>query len=90
MKAVILAGGLGTRLSEKTIVRPKPMVEIGGKPILWHVMKIYSAHGINDYMVKQFIADFWRQWRLQDRLPVVPTYHEAKQGGHTSGSEAAE
>jgi glucose-1-phosphate cytidylyltransferase len=252
MKAVILAGGLGTRLSEETIVRPKPMVEIGGKPILWHVMKIYSAHGINDfvvclgyrgyvikeyfanyflhssdvtfdmkenrmhihkadvepwkvtlvetepetqtggrikrvlsyvsdddafcltygdgvgnvdvnktiaqhrasgvlatvmgtqapgrfgalrheaervtgfqekllgdgeekkqewdagnrheaiwhplrihrasqrYMVKQFIADFWRQWHLQDGLPVVPTYHEAKQGGHTSNSEAAE
>jgi glucose-1-phosphate cytidylyltransferase len=51
MKAVILAGGLGTRLSEETIVRPKPMVEIGGKPILWHIMKIYSAHGINDFVV---------------------------------------
>ena len=51
MKAVILAGGLGTRLSEETDVRPKPMVEIGGKPILWHIMKIYSAHGINDFVV---------------------------------------
>jgi glucose-1-phosphate cytidylyltransferase len=51
MKAVILAGGLGTRLSEETIVRPKPMVEIGGKPILWHIMKIYSAYGINDFIV---------------------------------------
>ncbi|MEZ2126349.1 MULTISPECIES: glucose-1-phosphate cytidylyltransferase [unclassified Sinorhizobium] len=51
MKAVFLAGGLGTRLSEETSTRPKPMVEIGGKPILWHIMKIYSAHGINDFIV---------------------------------------
>jgi glucose-1-phosphate cytidylyltransferase len=67
MKAVILAGGLGTRLSEETTVRPKPMVEIGGKPILWHIMKIYSAHGINDfviccgyksYMIKEYFANY--------------------------------
>ncbi|MEM8551968.1 MAG: glucose-1-phosphate cytidylyltransferase [Pseudomonadota bacterium] len=51
MKAVILAGGLGTRLAEETAVRPKPMVEIGGLPILWHIMKIYSHHGINDFIV---------------------------------------
>jgi glucose-1-phosphate cytidylyltransferase len=51
MKLVILAGGLGTRLSEETSLRPKPMVEIGGRPILWHIMKIYSAHGINDFIV---------------------------------------
>ncbi|ODT14085.1 MAG: glucose-1-phosphate cytidylyltransferase [Kaistia sp. SCN 65-12] len=51
MKAVLLAGGLGTRLSEETSLKPKPMVEIGGKPILWHIMKIYSAHGINDFVV---------------------------------------
>lgn len=51
MKAVVLAGGLGTRLSEETTVRPKPMVEIGGRPILWHIMKLYSAHGINDFVV---------------------------------------
>ncbi|PWC73983.1 glucose-1-phosphate cytidylyltransferase [Azospirillum sp. TSH64] len=51
MKAVILAGGLGTRLSEETDLRPKPMVEIGGKPILWHIMKIYSSHGINDFVI---------------------------------------
>ncbi|QBM77314.1 glucose-1-phosphate cytidylyltransferase [Sphingomonas sp. AAP5] len=51
MKAVILAGGLGTRISEETHLRPKPMVEIGGKPILWHIMKIYSAHGINDFVI---------------------------------------
>lgn len=51
MKAVILAGGFGTRLSEETGVKPKPMVEIGDKPILWHIMKIYSAHGINDFII---------------------------------------
>lgn len=51
MKAVILAGGFGTRLSEETSVRPKPMVEVGGRPILWHIMKIYSAHGINDFII---------------------------------------
>jgi glucose-1-phosphate cytidylyltransferase len=51
MKAVIFAGGLGSRLSEETILRPKPMVEIGGKPILWHIMKIYSAYGINDFII---------------------------------------
>jgi len=51
MKAVILAGGLGTRLSEETSTKPKPMVEIGGMPILWHIMKIYSSHGINDFII---------------------------------------
>ena len=51
MKAVILAGGLGTRISEETDIKPKPMVEIGGMPILWHIMKIYSYHGINDFIV---------------------------------------
>lgn len=51
MKAVILAGGLGTRLSEETVMKPKPMVEIGGKPILWHLMKSYSHHGINDFII---------------------------------------
>lgn len=68
MKAVILAGGLGTRLSEETVVRPKPMVEIGGKPILWHILKIYSAHGINDfvicagyrgYLIKEYFANYF-------------------------------
>jgi glucose-1-phosphate cytidylyltransferase len=68
MKAVILAGGLGTRLAEETVVRPKPMVEIGGKPILWHIMKLYSAHGINDfivclgykgYIIKEFFANYF-------------------------------
>ena len=68
MKAVILAGGLGTRLSEETISRPKPMVEIGGKPILWHIMKKYSSHGINDfviccgykgYVIKEYFANYF-------------------------------
>jgi glucose-1-phosphate cytidylyltransferase len=68
MKAVILAGGLGTRISEETAVKPKPMVEIGGKPILWHVMKIYSAHGIHDfviclgykgYYIKEYFANYF-------------------------------
>ena len=51
MKAVILAGGLGTRISEESDIKPKPMIEIGGKPILWHIMKIYSAHNINDFII---------------------------------------
>lgn len=68
MKAVILAGGLGTRLSEETSVKPKPMVEIGGKPMLWHIMKQYSAHGINDfiiccgykgYVIKEYFANYF-------------------------------
>ncbi len=68
MKVVILAGGLGTRLSEETHLRPKPMVEIGGKPILWHIMKIYSAHGVDDfvvclgykgYVIKEYFANYF-------------------------------
>lgn len=51
MKAVILAGGLGTRISEETYLKPKPMIEIGSKPILWHVMKGYSVHGVNDFVI---------------------------------------
>lgn len=51
MKVLILAGGLGTRLSEETSLKPKPMVEIGGKPILWHIMKIYSYYGFNDFII---------------------------------------
>lgn len=68
MKAVILAGGLGTRLSEETSIKPKPMVEIGGMPILWHIMKSYSAHGVNDfiiccgykgYVIKEYFANYF-------------------------------
>jgi len=68
MKAVILAGGLGTRLSEETQIKPKPMVEIGGKPILWHIMKIYSHYGVNDfivclgykgYVIKEYFANYF-------------------------------
>ncbi len=68
MKAVILAGGLGTRISEETSTRPKPMVEIGGKPILWHIMKTYSVHGIHDfviccgykgYLIKEYFANYF-------------------------------
>jgi glucose-1-phosphate cytidylyltransferase len=69
VKAVILAGGYGTRLSEESGVRPKPMVEIGGRPILWHIMKIYSAHGINDFIIccgykGEVIKDFFATYFL--------------------------
>ncbi|WP_334158422.1 glucose-1-phosphate cytidylyltransferase [Oryzomicrobium sp.] len=68
MKAVILAGGLGTRISEESHLKPKPMIEIGGKPIIWHILKIYSAHGINDfiiclghkgYIIKEYFANYF-------------------------------
>jgi glucose-1-phosphate cytidylyltransferase len=68
MKAVILAGGLGTRISEESYLRPKPMIEIGGKPILWHILKIYSAHGVNEfviccgykgYVIKEYFANYF-------------------------------
>jgi glucose-1-phosphate cytidylyltransferase len=68
LKAVILAGGLGTRISEETHLRPKPMIEIGGRPVLWHIMKIYSSHGINDfviccgykgYVIKEYFANYF-------------------------------
>ena len=68
MKAIILAGGLGTRISEETYLKPKPMIEIGGKPILWHVLKMYSSHGVNDfviccgykgYVIKEYFANYF-------------------------------
>lgn len=68
MKAVILAGGLGTRISEETHLKPKPMIEIGGRPILWHIMKMYAAHGVNDfviccgykgYVIKEYFANYF-------------------------------
>ena len=85
MKAVILAGGYGTRISEETHLKPKPMIEIGGKPILWHIMKIYSAYKINDFviccgykgnMLKEYFDKF--DWKLgivyyhAVHLPRVP------------------
>src|ERR1700710_424284 len=68
MKIVILAGGLGTRISEETAVRPKPMIELGGKPVLWHIMKIYSHYGFTDfiiclgyrgYLIKEYFANYF-------------------------------
>ena len=68
VKAVILAGGVGSRISEESVARPKPMVEIGGRPILWHIMKIYSAQGISEfviclgykgYMIKEYFANYF-------------------------------
>jgi len=68
MKAVILAGGLGTRISEETQNRPKPMVQIGGRPLLWHILKLYSAHGVNEfviccgymgYLIKEYFANYF-------------------------------
>lgn len=89
MKVVLLAGGTGTRLSEETSLRPKPMVEIGGKPILWHIMKIYSSHGFNDfiiclgykgYMIKEyFINYFYHQCDLTiDLKENKATVHSSK------------
>ena len=85
MKAVILAGGLGTRLAEETSVRPKPMVEIGGRPVLWHILKTYSAHGINDFIIccgykgniiKEYFANYFIQhsdvtFDLENNVKIV-------------------
>ena len=68
MKAVILAGGYGTRISEETDIRPKPMIDLGGKPVLWHILKLYSYHNINDfiiccgyksYIIKEYFANYF-------------------------------
>ena len=91
MKAVILAGGLGTRLSEETAVRPKPMVEIGGRPILWHILKIYSHHQINDfiiccgykgYLIKEYFANYFLH--MSD---VTFDMHENRMQVHQSVAE---
>src|ERR1700740_1672165 len=90
MKAIILAGGLGSRLSEETTLRPKPMVEIGGKPILWHIMRTYSAHNIKDFVValgykqevvKEYFLNFYA---LNNDISVdlgtgKTTFHNGKQ-----------
>jgi glucose-1-phosphate cytidylyltransferase len=89
MKAVILAGGLGTRISEETHLKPKPMIEIGGKPILWHIMKIYSHYGINDfiiccgykgYVIKEYFANYFMHmsditFDMRDNQMQVHTQH---------------
>tara|TARA_Y100000588_G_C14117306_1_gene865761 strand:+ start:376 stop:1146 length:771 start_codon:yes stop_codon:yes gene_type:complete len=88
MKVVILAGGLGSRLSEETIAKPKPMVEIGGRPILWHIMKIYSAHGLNEfviclgykgYIIKEYFANYFLHHTdvTIDLESNALTFHEA-------------
>ena len=85
MKAVILAGGLGTRISEETHLKPKPMIEIGGKPILWHILKMYSSHGVNEfiiccgykgYIIKEYFANYFLHtsdvtFELEDNKMVV-------------------
>jgi len=91
MKVVILAGGYGTRLSEETGVKPKPMVEIGDKPIIWHIMKIYSVYGINDfiiclgykgYVIKEYFANYWLH-----RSDVTFDMRSNKTEIHQNGSE---
>ena len=91
MKVVILAGGLGTRLAEETTVRPKPMVEIGGNPVLWHIMKIYSAHGLNDfiiclgykgYLIKEYFANYFLH--MSD---VTFDMKQDNDGGHQANAE---
>ncbi len=91
MKAVILAGGLGTRISEETHLKPKPMIEIGGRPVLWHIMKLYSHHGINEfiicvgykgYMIKEYFANYYMH--MSD---VTFDMHDGKRTIHTNDAE---
>jgi glucose-1-phosphate cytidylyltransferase len=91
VKAVILAGGLGTRISEETHLRPKPMIEIGGRPILWHIMKIYSHYGVNDfiicvgykgYVIKEYFANYF--------LHMSDVTFDMRYGQHTIHNNAAE
>jgi glucose-1-phosphate cytidylyltransferase len=88
MKAVLLAGGLGTRISEESALRPKPMIEIGGRPVLWHIMKMYSHHGINDfvvclgykgYIIKEYFANYFLHSSniTVETKPGKITYHES-------------
>eukprot|EP01037_Dinobryon_pediforme_P047583 gene47583-61862_t len=89
MKAVILAGGMGTRISEESHLRPKPMIEIGGMPILWHIMKIYAAHGIADfviclgyrgYMIKEYFSNYFLHNSdvTIDARTNTTTFHDTK------------
>ncbi len=91
MKAVILAGGLGTRISEETTVKPKPMVEIGGQPILWHIMKIYSSHGVNDFIIccgykGHVIKEYFANYSLH-RSDVTFDFRNNKTKIHANNSE---
>ncbi len=91
MKAVILAGGLGTRMSEETGTRPKPMVEVGGKPILWHIMKIYSAHGIDDFVIclgykGHMIKEYFANYALRNS-DVTFDFREGNRSIHRDDSE---
>ena len=90
MKVLILAGGLGSRLSEETVLKPKPMVEIGGKPILWHIMKIYSHYGFNDFVIltgykshviKDFFVNYYQQYSdiTVDMVTNSVTVHKTRQ-----------
>ena len=92
MKAVILAGGLGSRISEETESKPKPMIEIGGKPILWHIMKIYSSHGINDFIIccgyKGYIIKEYFKNYFTHMSDVTISLKENKINVHNSSSEA--
>jgi glucose-1-phosphate cytidylyltransferase len=92
MKVVILAGGLGTRLMEETEARPKPMVEIGGKPILWHIMKIYEAHGYNEFIIclgykAQFVKEYFLNYYLHNS-DVTIELENNKVDVHFSNSES--
>lgn len=92
MKVVILAGGLGTRLMEETEARPKPMVEIGGKPILWHIMKIYEAHGYNDFIIclgykAQFVKEYFLNYYLHNS-DITIELENNKVNVHFSNSES--
>ncbi|PIW26499.1 MAG: glucose-1-phosphate cytidylyltransferase [Rhodospirillales bacterium CG15_BIG_FIL_POST_REV_8_21_14_020_66_15] len=91
MKVVILAGGYGTRISEESMVRPKPLVEIGGRPILWHIMKIYSAHGLNDFVIccgykGELIKQFFRDYVLA-RSDLTFDLHNDRVQTHRNGVE---
>jgi glucose-1-phosphate cytidylyltransferase len=91
MKVVILAGGYGTRISEESAVRPKPLVEIGGQPILWHIMKIYSAYGLHDFVVLcgykgHLIKQYFRDYALAN-ADVTFDLHEGKMRRHRNGVE---
>ena len=91
MKAVILCGGLGTRLSEETVLKPKPMVEIGGLPVLWHIMKIYAAHGVREFVLAlgykgEVIKDFFVNYRYRSRSLTVEM-HKGKVKVHQGDSE---